>query len=155
MTPIPEEIYRTIVGTMPILCVDCVIVNKKGQYLLVKRQNPTLKSEWWVPGGRVYKGEKLGCAIRRKVKEALGIKLKNVVPLGYYEDEFEENPLNVESGLHSLGIVFQAEPKSLDIKLDGQIDEWKFFDKLPNRLIINPFIQDPSVGLDQSSGEIL
>ena len=141
---IPEAMYRTILDTMPILCVDCVIVNERGQYLLVKRQNEPLKGEWWVPGGRVYKGEKLGCAIRRKVKEELGIKLNNVVPLGYYEDEFEKNPFNIEGGLHTLGIVFQAEPKSLDIKLDRQSGEWKFFDKLPNRLVIKPFMNNSS-----------
>ena len=129
---------------MPILCVDCVIINENGQYLLVKRQNEPLKGEWWVPGGRVGKGEKLGCAIRRKVKEELGIKLKNVFALGYYEDEFEKNPLNVESGLHTLGIVFQAEPKNLDIKLDRQSGEWRFFDKLPERFIIKPFMQNLS-----------
>ena len=111
-----------------------------GQYLLVKRQNEPLKGEWWVPGGRVYKGEKLECSIRRKVKEELGIKINNVIPLGYYEDKFDKNPLKVESGLHTIGIVFQAEPKSLCIKLDKQSGDWKFFDKLPQRLVIKPFL---------------
>ena len=136
---IPEDIYRTIVDLMPILCVDCVITNESGQYLMVLRENEPLKGEWWFPGGRVYKGEKLGCAIRRKVKEELGIRLKNLRPLGYYEDEFDKNPLNLESGLHTMGVVFQAEPQSLDVKLDPQSGDWKFFDKLPKRLVIKPF----------------
>lgn len=139
MALIPEDTYRTIIDLMPILCVDCVITNERGQYLLVLRQNEPLKGEWWVPGGRVYKGEKLGCAIRRKIKEELGIRLKNLRPLGYYEDEFEKNPLKVASGLHTLGIVFQAEPESLDIRLDGQSGEWKFSDTLPERLVVKRF----------------
>ena len=144
MTFIPEDKYRVIIDAVPILCVDCIIVNEENQYLLIKRKNEPLKGEWWVPGGRVRKGEKLRCAIRRKVVEELGIRLTQVVPLGYYEDEFDKNPLNVESGLHTLGIVFTAKPKKFNIKLDKQSGEWKFFDKLPERLVIEPFIQTTS-----------
>ena len=139
MTLIPEELYRSFVDAMPILCVDCVIVNDFGKYLLVKRMNEPLKGEWWTPGGRVYKGEKLEDAVRRKISEELGIQLKSLKPLGYYEDLFEKNPLNVKC-LHTLGVVFQAKPVSLDIKLDGQSEVWKFFDKLPERLFIKPFM---------------
>jgi colanic acid biosynthesis protein WcaH len=141
MSLIPEEIYKCIVDTMPILCVDAIIRNDKQEVLLVKRTNEPLKGEWWVPGGRVYKGENLENAIKRKIKEELGINIQINGAVGYYEDQFEKNPLNVESGLHTLGIVFEAKPKSLDIKLDDQSGDWKFFDQIPTRLAIKPFIQ--------------
>jgi colanic acid biosynthesis protein WcaH len=141
MSLIPEEIYRSIVDTMPILCVDAIIRNDKEEVLLVKRTNEPLKGEWWVPGGRVYKGENLEDAIRRKIKEELGIDIQIKGAVGYYEDQFEKNPLNVESGLHTLGIVFEVKPQSLNIKLDDQSGDWKFFDKIPTRLAIKPFFQ--------------
>ena len=100
--------------------------------------NEPLKGEWWIPGGRVYKGEMLEDAVHRKIDEELGICLKNLKALGYYEDQFNKNPLNVKS-LHTLGIVFKAEPQNLNIKLDGQSESWKFFDKLPKRLSIKTF----------------
>ena len=78
MTLIPEDIYRSFVDAMPVLCVDCIIVNEKGQYLLLKRMGEPLKGEWWTPGGRVLKGEKLENAVRRKIGEELGIQLKNL-----------------------------------------------------------------------------
>ncbi len=141
MSLIPEETYRSIVDTMPILCVDAIIRNDRQEVLLVKRTNEPLKDEWWVPGGRVYKGESLENAIKRKIKEELGIDIKIKGAVGYYEDQFEKNPLNLESGLHTLGIVFEAEPQSLNIKLDGQSGGWKFFDKIPARLVIKPFFK--------------
>ncbi len=140
MSLIPEKIYRSIVDTMPILCVDAIIRNAHGQVLLVKRTNEPLKGEWWVPGGRVYKGELLEDSIQRKVKEELGIDIQINGVAGYYEDQFEKNPLNVESGLHTLGIVFEATPQNLDIQLDNQSGSWKFFDNLPTRLFIKPFM---------------
>ena len=144
MSLIPEETYRCIVDTMPILCVDAIIRNDQGQVLLVKRTNEPLKGEWWVPGGRVYKGELLEGSIQRKIKEELGIDIQVKGVAGYYEDQFEKNPLNIESGLHTLGIVFEATPQNLDIRLDDQSGGWKFFDMLPTRLVIKPFM--PSAG---------
>ena len=47
---LPTEEYRRVASAVPIICVDC---------LLVKRANPPLKDEYWVPGGRVYKNERL------------------------------------------------------------------------------------------------
>tara|TARA_B100000686_G_scaffold353740_1_gene460594 strand:+ start:1957 stop:2382 length:426 start_codon:yes stop_codon:yes gene_type:complete len=138
MSLIPEETYRSFLDSMPLLCVDCIIVNESGQYLLVRRINEPLKGEWWTPGGRVYKGETLEEAVRRKIHQELGIRLKNLKPLGYYEDQFDRNPLNVNI-LHTLGVVFQAQPASLEVHLDDQSNEWKFFENLPERLVIKPF----------------
>ena len=138
MILIPEDIYKNFVDAMPILCGDCVILNKKEQCLLVKRMNEPLKGQWWTPGGRVYKGEKLEKAVHRKIGEELGIRLKNLKPLGYYEDQFNKNSQNVEF-LHTLGVVFQAEPESLNIKLNEQSEDWRFFDNLPKRLVIKRF----------------
>jgi colanic acid biosynthesis protein WcaH len=140
MNLIPKKTYRNIVDAMPILCVDAIIRNDQGQVLLVKRTNEPLKGEWWVPGGRVYKGEGLEDSIQRKIKEELGIDINIKGVAGYYEDQFEKNPLNIASGLHTLGIVFEVTPENLDIQLDNQSGGWDFFDKLPTRLVIKPFM---------------
>jgi len=53
---------------MPILCVDVILRNRKGEYLLLKRLNEPKKGRWWPVGGRVSGGE-LTAAARRKVRE--------------------------------------------------------------------------------------
>jgi colanic acid biosynthesis protein WcaH len=50
---IPVDEYQKIVEQIPIVCVDAVIMNRKGQYLLVRRKNEPLKGEFWLPGGRI------------------------------------------------------------------------------------------------------
>ena len=50
---IEEDLYKQICAQMPIPCVDIVLQNKDEHFLLLKRANEPLKSQFWVPGGRV------------------------------------------------------------------------------------------------------
>lgn len=138
MKKIPFKLYKRIIDVLPILCVDAAVLHK-GKFILVKRKNEPLKGGWWVPGGRVLKGETLEKAIGRKVKEELGIKIKIVRPFGYFEHYFRENEFGVESGIHQVSIVFLVKPVSLNIKLDKQSGTWKFSKSLPKIFKIQPF----------------
>lgn len=129
--------YAEVVLKMPILCVDGIIRNEKGHYLLIKRKNEPLKGQWWVPGGRVYKGEKLEDGFRRKIREELGIEVRITGIEGYFEDEYAIRTFGREDQLHTVSIVFSATPLTLNVKLDGQSSEWGFFERLPARLQLN------------------
>lgn len=135
---IPFKLYKKIIDLLPILCVD-VIISYKGKFLLVKRKNEPAKGRWWLPGGRVSKGETIEKAVKRKIKEELGINVKILKTLGYYEKHFKENEFGLKSGIHVLSIVFLASPLSLKIKLDNQSAGWRFSKKLPKALKIKPF----------------
>lgn len=50
---IPENDYKKILSTMPILCVDLIIFFD-GKCLLLKKKNEPAKGQYWFPGGRVY-----------------------------------------------------------------------------------------------------
>ena len=119
---------------MPVVCIDAIIMNNKGQYLLIKRKNEPLKGDYWVPGGRLLKNETLNDAVLRKVKEELGIESHVVMPIGVYEDFFDKSPLNPENGLHTISIVYLIIAGSENICIDEQSDDWGWFDELPERL---------------------
>lgn len=138
MREIPTDFYSKIVDTIPILCVDVLIKDKDG-FLLVKREREPLKGRWWVPGGRVLKGEAMTVAVKRKMKEELGINIKILETLGYYEKHFKKNEFGLESGVHTVSIVFSAKPLSSKIKLDSQSSAWKFSKILPRDFKIKPF----------------
>ena len=131
---IPEQDYKKIVEQIPIVCIDAVIMNQKGQYLLIRRKNEPLLGEYWLPGGRLLKNESLHDAVLRKVSQELGIESRIIMPLGVYEDFFDKSPLNPESGLHTISIVFLLMAVSDDVRLDDQSDDWGWFDQLPERL---------------------
>jgi colanic acid biosynthesis protein WcaH len=134
---IPEEKYKYIIEVLPILCVDIMLKNDKGEYPLIKRGREPLIGHWWVIGGRVLKGEDLKGAAIRKVSEETGIAVNHVKLIGYYEDAYDNNPFGLSVPLHSVSVVFSGSFKGdQDIKLDYQSVAWKFSKKLTKRFKI-------------------
>ena len=131
---LPFEEYRKVLSSVPIVCVDCVVLNDRGEVLLVKRKNEPLKDEFWVPGGRVHKGERLTNAVHRKMREELGVDVEIIENLGFFEEFFEKTAENADGGVHSISFVYLVKPKSQDFSLDDQSAEWAWFATIPARL---------------------
>ena len=132
---IKEALYRDIIQLIPILCVDIIIKNEKGQFLLIKRSNQPLKGEYWLVGGRINHGENARDAARRKLIEEVNIKADQFEFIGIYEGIFDIDPFdNVDITYHTIGLLFQIQIDSLtEISLDNQSSEWKWSDSLPEK----------------------
>lgn len=131
---IPEVLYKQILSVMPLVCVDLVIRNDKGQYLLVRRKNEPLKGEWWVVGGRILHGEAVREACVRKTLEEVGLAIVNLHFLGFYEDLFDRNAFQVPEQYHTLSLVFETCVSTEQvIELDLHHSDWEWFDSLPDR----------------------
>lgn len=128
---IPPKEYKKIVELVPILCVDVILVHD-GQFVLVKRKTEPLKGEWWIVGGRALKGEKTIKAAARKVKEELGLKVKNLKLCGVYEDSYKKSAWGVPTS--SVSLVYYGEVDKLDTKVDDTISDVKLSEELPARL---------------------
>lgn len=141
MSLIPKKQYTQILENLPILCVDIIVQNTKGEYLLVKRANEPKKGRWWVIGGRVFKGESLEKAVVRKAREETGKRIRDIRPIGYFELIDGVNPFGLSFKYHTVSVVFAAviiddiEP----IKLDNQSSEFKFSKKLPKDFKVRVF----------------
>lgn len=126
---IPANLYKKIQTVLPIACVDLVIKNSRGEFLLGKRENRPAKGQWFFIGGRVNKGETLHQAVLRKAKEELGIGVKIIRMLGADQTIFDDGPLGV--GVHSINIVFLVAPKKKsNISLDAQHSNVRWFNKV-------------------------
>jgi len=138
---IPNKMYNEILSNLPILCVDIIIMNNMGQYLLVKRANEPLKNEWWIVGGRVKKGETIKDAAIRKVWEELSLQINDLEPIGIYEGFFEKSNQNISGGVHTVSVVFvtKVHHESKQIDLDDQSLDWKYSNKLPPDFAYKPF----------------
>jgi len=142
MSLIPKKQYIKILENLLILCVDIIVRDKKGNYLLVKRVNEPKKGRWWVIGGRVLKGESLEKAAVRKVREETGKCIRDIRPIGYFELIDGVNPFGLSFKYHTVSVVFTAVIDGLDpVKLDNQSSEFKFSRKLPKDFKIRYFIE--------------
>ncbi len=113
MSPlIPEPLYRQMLEHLPIACVDIAIVNQ-GSILLLKRTTPPAENQWWLPGGRVHKGETLQAAAARKVDEEVGINCQIASIIYTGETIFAEDSYGFP--LHTINICFLAHPLASEI----------------------------------------
>jgi colanic acid biosynthesis protein WcaH len=129
MKTLPYKQYRDIVKKMPIMTVDGIILYKD-KYLLIKRKNNPLKGRFWTPGGRVYKGEKIVDALRRKMKEETGLDIKIISLMGFYEDFYKKNEFNLDY-VHTVSFVYSAIANTDKVVLDSQSSEYKWAKRLP------------------------
>lgn len=70
----------------PLLTTDCVICDRHGRVLLIRRSNEPFKGAYALPGGFVDVGETVEAASRREVFEEAGIRVGELQLVGVYSD---------------------------------------------------------------------
>lgn len=69
------ETFRTVVAATPLVSIDLVVQNPRGEILLGQRLNRPAQGFWFVPGGRILKDESLDKAFVRLTGAELGVSL--------------------------------------------------------------------------------
>ena len=90
--------FENIIKNTPLISIDFCIY-KHGKILLGKRINSPAKNSFFVPGGRILKGESIKHASERILKDELGYKLINENGkefLGIYEHFYDDNFLDTQ-----------------------------------------------------------
>lgn len=98
----PDQLIE-VVRNAPLVSMDLIVRNPAGEILLGYRSNRPAQNWWFVPGGRMAKGETLAAAFRRITRNELGreFELGSAIFLGVYEHFYEDNFLNREGvGTH-------------------------------------------------------
>ena len=54
-----KELFSSIIENTPLISIDLVVKNHENKILLGKRINKPAYNSWFVPGGRIYKDEKI------------------------------------------------------------------------------------------------
>jgi len=87
------ETFLEIVKLTPLVSIDLIILNNKGEVLLGFRKNQPAKDSWFVPGGKILKDERIPSAIRRISRSELGFDLDPALALfkGVFEHLYLDN----------------------------------------------------------------
>ncbi len=131
MTYLPDNIYKTCLKSLPIVCVDVVIFDiTKEKVLLFKRENNPLKNIYYTLGGRVLKNESLINTAIRKLKDEAGIIInRSDLNFGGYMEEFYENSVYSGVDTHNINIFYSyIVSEDIKVQLDSQHSDCKWVD---------------------------
>jgi len=112
-----EKLFRTIVKNTPLISIDLVIINKENKMLVGFRCNNPGKGFWFVPGGRIFKGEKITSAFERiSIKELdYNLTIQDSLFIGFFEHFYENNTFDEEFGTHYISLAFCIRLNNLDL----------------------------------------
>ncbi len=126
MTLIQKDFVQ-IYEKVPRLCVDLAITNREGVLLAFRSTEPFINM-WTLPGGTLYKNERVEEAGVRIAKKETGLDVKIGKCLGFSES-FEEKRFG--SNIHSVSVVMEANIIGGGLLHDENAKELKFFKELP------------------------
>jgi len=75
---IDDDTWNRLFKLVPRVTVDAMILNEKGEIVLVKRDVAPERGKWHFPGGYVRLNEKVCDAVRRKAEEETGLTVEVV-----------------------------------------------------------------------------
>ena len=104
-----------MVQNFPEATVGALIVNSNGEILLVKSYK--WGSKYTVPGGHIELGERSEVAVRREVKEEVGLEVEPVRILLVQEAIFPADYIKHE---HYIFLDYLCRATSSTVKLDGK-----------------------------------
>ena len=122
---IPEKLFKKIKQNVPLSCVDLILI-KNQEFFLVKRNIPPYKGKWCLPGGIIKRGQKINDRLKQTGREELGIRIKVIKTLGFYEKIYRDR--------HDISHCFIVKTSDKEIVLDHQASKGKFFRKIPKNV---------------------
>lgn len=136
----PEELFLLVSALVPITNIDLLVVNRRGQLLLSRRNDPYYENGWHIPGGCMRFHESFERRIQETAKRELGCTVS-----------FDETPLAVRNVIrgerdslshprersHNTAILFRCslpDDYQIDNGLLTEADNGylKWFDTLPS-----------------------
>jgi nucleoside triphosphatase len=116
----------------PTRLIVVAVVTDDDRRVLLCRMSPdrgVFPGLWALPGGGVEPGERIEAALRREVREELGIELRAATPLLFKDDVLEKT---YEDGrrelLHMVFLVYSCRPASRAIVLNEEFSEFVWAD---------------------------
>jgi colanic acid biosynthesis protein WcaH len=132
--PLSNDDHSVVVRLAPLIAIDLIIRNSMNQILLGFRENEPAKGFYFVPGGRIWKNERLRDAFARILKTETSYvgNLDDARQLGVYEHFYETNYLGESDyGTHYvvLGYELRLDDTS-GLRNDSQHSKFVWWDEL-------------------------
>jgi len=135
--------YKVASALMPIVCMDLFLRDEAGRLLLGWRKNPPAAGSWFIPGGRIRKGEHLKEAFARLAEQELGLTNSDFASARlagvfehFYDTDFTGDP---QAPTHYVVLAYElplAWTANLSLPKGVQHEEWCWLGK--DQLLTHP-----------------
>ncbi len=114
-----SNFYRKAVAQLPIVCVDIFLVNPiTKEFFLIFRNKKPVQGIFWVPGGRIYKGESFFECAQRKCNDEIGIKITPQAIVNVYSTVFPDSSWDCPTHTINIVVLAYCDQESILPKLD-------------------------------------
>jgi colanic acid biosynthesis protein WcaH len=138
--PLPPDTFRFLVRHTPLVSLDLLIVDPDGRVLLGLRNNQPARGCWFVPGGIIFKDERLDTAFRRILAAETGLSrgLSEARHVGLFEHHYDTNRMDDPGyGTHYVVNAFRLDVASRPaIAADSQHREMAWM--TPREIVAHP-----------------
>jgi len=144
VTSLPVETFRTIIQFAPLISIDLLLSTPDDRYLMGLRNNEPAKGTWFVPGGRIRKGETLERAFSRILHQETGLDMpmSDGQFYGVFEHIYSTNTFDAEGfGTHYIVLAYKIKiPDASAIRFDNQHSQVTW--KTPAEILSAPNVHD-------------
>jgi colanic acid biosynthesis protein WcaH len=125
-----KELFSSIIENTPLISIDLIIKNSEGKVLLGKRINKPAKNSWFVPGGRIFKDEKIEDAFERITNDEIGKKytIEKAKFKGVYQHFYNDNVFSDNFSTHYIVLGFELVINEILSLGTIQHEKYKWFD---------------------------
>ena len=133
---LPSDTYGELVRHTVVCCVDILLVRynpqtRRKECLLVERSSEPVKGVWWLPGGRLLKGETFFAAAVRKAQQETGLTaVRPIQVLGVWNTFFPTSHWDTpeSKGTQTVNPIVLVEllEEGGDVKLDETSENYRW-----------------------------
>lgn len=101
--------FKNIIINTPLISIDLIIKNIKGEVLLGERSNEPAKNFLFVPGGRILKNETISSAFDRIITAEVDYSydISNAKFLGVYEHYYDNSFIDSSISTHYVVLAYE------------------------------------------------
>lgn len=124
-----KDTFTTVLDSTPLVSVDLVVENTEGKVLLGERKNRPAQGYWFVPGGRIFKGESLADAFKRLTLAELGQEflITGASLLGPFDHFYTDSVFGDSPATHYVAIAYRLPVQSLGNLPEEQHSCYRWF----------------------------
>ena len=109
------------------IIVVAVIQNSAGEYLICKKpsRRGVFPGQWAIPGGGIEPGERMLDALRREVREEVGLEIQAIQPLFFKDGEYPKlYPDGSRQDVYMIFLLFSCRAESEAVRLGEEFEEF-------------------------------